>query len=145
MCYVRLSLSLSRLLNVRTFCSACFTKGDCDRSRAPYHPPHNSNPRTRFAAPLCQACKAVITRHVVSIGQTATGAPSRSRLISAGDSIARIDAISRPICRGNASRKCETHETRGGRSAPAIPWIWSPRAEVHRFVKQYAGGKRTHK
>lgn len=44
--------------------------------------------RARFTAPLCQACKAVITRHVVSVGQTATGASSRFRLISAGDSIA---------------------------------------------------------
>lgn len=89
------------LLNVRTFCSACSTKGDCDRSRAhpsvlcpPPPPPPPSLPTLPLftiiltytrGSPLllCQACKAVITRHVVSVGQTATGAPSRSRLISA--------------------------------------------------------------
>jgi len=85
MCYVLACLYQSYLVNVRTFCSACSAKGDCDQS---YALPYNYNPRTRFTAPLCQACKAVITRHVVSVGQTATGASSRSGLIIAGDSIA---------------------------------------------------------
>lgn len=96
MCYVLACLYQSYLVNVRTFCSACSAKGDCDQS---YALPYNFNPRTRFTAPLCQACKAIITRHVVSVGQTATGASSRSGLIIAGDSIA---SYSRRMLWGNA-------------------------------------------
>lgn len=99
MCYVLACLYQSHLINVRTFCSACSAKSDCDQS---YALPYNFNPRTRFTAPLCQACKVVITRHVVSVGQTATGASSRSRLISAGDSIARRYRV---IFAKNALRK----------------------------------------
>lgn len=91
-CYVLACLYQFHLVNVRTFCSACSAKGDCDQS---YALPYNFNPRTRFTAPLCQACKVVIiTRHVVSVGQTATGASSRSRLISARDSIAQRYRVS---------------------------------------------------
>lgn len=94
------------------------------------HSPYNSNPRTRLTAPLCQAFKAVITRHVVSVGQTATGASSRSRLISAGDSIAQRYRV---VFAENASRKSETHETRflllRNRNQPS---------KVHRFLEQYA-------
>lgn len=70
------------------------------------HPfPRNFNPCTRLAPP-CQACKAVITRHVVSVGQTATGAPSRSRLISAGDSVAQRYRFR--FASENALKKSET-------------------------------------
>lgn len=102
-------------------------------------PPHNSNPRTRFTAPLCQACKAVITRHVVSIGQTATGASSRSRLISAGDSIAHNDIAShsRRMLRERAKRTKRDSSCRG------IGTYTQSSTSTLRTV--HANGKGTHK
>jgi hypothetical protein len=79
----------------------------------------NSSPRTCFAGLLCQACKAVITRHVVSVEQIVTGTPSRSRLISTGDSIVR--QYRSGDLRENAPKKSEkTHETRFRRIAICV-------------------------